>query len=110
MHIMLNSLPMNKTFEQTIYHKWTNSFGQPTETAYQTGTTIVPESKYEDKKVIILEYIGIRTFAQIDPFYFQTLNNLIQTLPPETSMNGAHIQTAWDEKDIQTHDHGITYY
>jgi GNAT superfamily N-acetyltransferase len=101
---------MNKTFEQTIYHKWTNSFGSSTETAYQTGTTIVPASKYEDKKVIVLEYIGRHTFAQIDPFYFQELNNLIQTLPPETSMNGSHIQTVWDEKTIQSHHHGVSYY
>lgn len=101
---------MNKTFEQTIYHKWTNSFGSSTETAYRTGTTIVPESKYEDKKVIVLEYIGSHTFAQIDPFYFQTLNQLLQTLPSETSMNGIHIQSLWDEKNIQSHDHGLTYY
>lgn len=101
---------MNKTFEQTIYHKWTNSFGCSTETAYQTGTTIVPESKYEGKKVIVLEYIGRHTFTQIDPFYFQTLKQLIQSLPQGTSMNGIHIQTAWDEKNIQSHDHGLTYY
>jgi predicted GNAT family acetyltransferase len=101
---------MNKTFEQIIYHKWTNSFGCPTETAYQAGTTIVPESKYEGKKVIVLEHIGRHTFAQIDPFYFQTLNQLVQTLPPQTSMNGTHIQTTWDEQTIQSHDHGLTYY
>jgi GNAT superfamily N-acetyltransferase len=101
---------MNKTFEQTIYHKWTNSFGCSTEIAYRNGTTIVPESKYEDKKVIVLEHIGKHTFAQIDPFYFQTLNNFLQTLPAETSINGTHIQTVWDEKAIQSHDHGLTYY
>jgi GNAT superfamily N-acetyltransferase len=101
---------MNKTFEQTIYHKWTNSFGCTSETAYQSGTTIVPESKYEDKKVIVLEYIGRHTFAQIDPFYFQTLKQLLQTLPQGASMDGSHIQKAWDEKSFQSHDHGLTYY
>jgi len=100
---------MNKTFEQTIYHKWTNSFGRSTETAHQSGTTIVPESNYEGKKVIVLEYIGSHTFAQIDPFYFQALNQLVQSLPPGTSMNGTHIQGAWEESAIQ-HGHGITYY
>jgi predicted GNAT family acetyltransferase len=101
---------MNKTFEQTIYHKWTNSFGCPAETAHQSGTTIVPESNYEGKKVIVLEFIGSHTFAQIDPFYFQVLNQLVQTLPQGTSINGTHIQAAWDEKTIESHGHGITYY
>jgi GNAT superfamily N-acetyltransferase len=101
---------MNKTFEQIIYHKWTNSFGCPTETAYETGTTIVPESKYEDKKVIVLEYIGRHTFAQIDPFYFQVLNNLLQNLPQGTAMDGSHIQAAWDHKVFESHEHGLTYY
>jgi GNAT superfamily N-acetyltransferase len=101
---------MNKTFEQTIYHKWTNFFGCPAETAYQSGTTIVPESNYEDKKVIVLEYIGSHTFAQIDPFYFQTLKQLVHSLSQGISMNGSHIQKAWDKKSIQSHDHGLTYY
>ena len=99
-----------KTFEQTIYHKWTNSFGRTTETAYQSGTTIVPESKYEDKKVIVLEYIGKHTFAQIDPFYFQGLNNLVKSLPEGTSISGIHIQDVWNKDSIQTHSHGKTYY
>jgi hypothetical protein len=101
---------MNKTFEQTIYHKWTNSFGSDSGTASHSGTTIVPESKYEGKKVIVLEYIGRHTFVQIDPFYFQTLNQLVQNLPPATSMDGSHIQKAWSKETIQSHDHGITYY
>ncbi len=101
---------MNKTFEQTIHHKWTNSFGSPTERAYQSGTTLVPESSYEGKKVIVLEFIGSHTFAQIDPFYFQALNQLVQTLPGGTSLNGTHIQEAWGEKEIQSHGRGITYY
>src|SRR5690242_8495753 len=101
---------MNKTFEQTIYHKWTNSFGCSTETAHQSGTTIIPEAKYEDKRVIVLEYIGRHTFAQIDPFYFQTLNSLLQTLPEGTSLNGTHVQQAWGENAFQTHDQGLTYY
>ncbi len=101
---------MNKTFEQTIYHKWTNSFGCPAETAHQSGTTIVPESKYEDKKVVVLEYIGSHTFAQIDPFYFQTLRQIVQSLPQATSMDGSHIQKAWGENSIQSHDRGQTYY
>src|SRR5690349_20497080 len=98
---------MKKTFEQTIYHKWTNSFSTSTETAFQTGTTIVPESKYEGRKAIILQYIGRHTLAQIDPFYFQPLNTLVQSLPQGTSMDGAHIQSTWDEHDIASHDSGL---
>lgn len=101
---------MKKTFEQTIYHKWTNSFGCPTETAYQNGTTIVPASKFEDKKIIVLEYIGEHTFAEIDPFYFQILNNLVKSLPAGTSISGGHIQEAWNKESIQSHTHGKTYY
>lgn len=99
-----------KTFEQTIYHKWTNSFGRPTETASQNGTTLVPESKYEGKKVIVLEYIGKHTFAQLDPFYFQVLNNLVKSLPAGTSISGTHIQDVWSKESIRSHNHGKTYY
>ncbi len=101
---------MNKTFEQTIYHKWTNSFGCSTETAYQKGTTLIPASKFEGKKVIVLEHIGKHTFAQIDPFYFQTLNNLVKSLPNGTSINGSHILDVWNEQTIKTHSSGKTYY
>jgi GNAT superfamily N-acetyltransferase len=101
---------ITKTFEQTIYHKWTNSLGCPAETAYQNGTTIVPESKYEDKKIIVLQEIGQHVFAQIDPFYYQDLNNLVKDLPEGTSISGVHIQEAWGTDSIKTHSFGKTYY
>jgi GNAT superfamily N-acetyltransferase len=101
---------ITKTFEQTIYHKWTNSFGCPAETAYQSGTTIIPESKYEDKKIIILQEIGPHVFAQIDPFYYQDLHSLLKDLPYGTSISGVHIQAVWGKDSIKTQSLGKTYY
>jgi hypothetical protein len=99
-----------KTFEQTIYKNWADYFHCPVETIHYPGTTLFPESKYEGKKVIVLEYIGDHTFAQIDPFYFQALNNLIKSLPAATSLRSHHIQGAWKDNEIESQNTGFSYY
>jgi predicted GNAT family acetyltransferase len=99
-----------KTFERTIYKNWADYFHCPLETIHQPGTTLFPESKYGGKKVIVLEYIGKHTFAQIDPFYFQTLNQLVKSLPAATSLHGEHIQKAWGGHEIETQNIGLSYY
>src|SRR5688500_4550649 len=97
----------SKTFEQTIYKNWADYFHCPPETVHQPGTTLFPESKYEGKKVIVLEYIGEHTFAQIDPFYFQALKSLIKDA---TSLHGHHIQEAWQDNEIESRNIGFSYY
>lgn len=99
-----------KTFDEVIYKNRADYFHCPLETIHQFGTTLFPESKYEDKKLIVLEYIGKHTFAQIDPFYFQVLNNLVKDLPAETSLRGEHIQKTWEDNEIESQSIGLSYY
>lgn len=102
---------MNKnTFEQLIYKNWTGYFGCPLDVAQLHGTTLLPESKYEGDKVIALWYIGKHTFVQLDPTYYERLEQLVQKLPTDRSLTGEHIESAWGKDAIQMQDVGLTYY
>jgi len=99
-----------QTFDNTIYQNWTYHFGYPIETAQQTGTTLLPESKYEGDKIIALWYIGKHTFVQLDPAFHSQLDELVKNLPANTSLTGEHIQKAWDDGAILSRDIGLNYY
>ena len=99
-----------KTFESTILENWTKHFGCPTESADQTGTTLLPESKYEGEKIIALWHIGKHAFVQLDPGVFPRLDELVKSLPENTSLLGEHVQTAWGDEAISSRDTGLTYY
>lgn len=97
-------------FEQTIYQNWTKYFGCPSEIADQIGTTLLPESKYDGDKIIALWYIGKHTFVQLDPQYFERLDQLVKELPGNTSLTGQHILAAWGKEEILSQDFGLVYY
>ncbi len=97
-------------FENIIYTNWTGHFGCPVETAQQSGTTLLPESKYAGDKVIALWHIGKHTFAQLDPACYSQLKNLIEDLPANTSLTGDLIQTKWGSEQILSRDSGLAYY
>ena len=98
------------TFENIIYQNWTSYFGCSVETAQQNETTLLPESKYDGDKIIVLWYIGKHTFAQFDPVYYSRLNMLVKKLPANASLTGGQIQEAWGEENIISLDIGLTYY
>ena len=98
------------TFENIIYQNWTSYFGCPVETAQQTGTTLLPESKYAGDKVIALWYIGKHAFVQLDPTYFSPLDKLVKKLPANTFLTGEQIQKTWGDEEILACDIGLTYY
>lgn len=97
-------------FENIIYKNWTSYFGCPVETAQQNGTTLLPESKYDDDKIIALWYIGKHTFAQLDPAYHSQLDALVKKLPTHTSLTGDLIQKVWGDEAILSRDIGLSYY
>jgi RimJ/RimL family protein N-acetyltransferase len=99
-----------KTFENTIYQNWTGYFGCPVDTAQQSGTTLLPESKYDGDKIIALWHIGKHTFVQLDPAYFPKLEKLVKELPTNTSLSGNHIEAAWGKDAVSARDAGFTYY
>ena len=98
------------SFENLIYKNWTGHFGCPLETVHGSGTTLLPESKYNGDKLIVLWHIGNHTFAQFDPAYTSQLDRLIQTVPGKTALSGDLIREAWGADLIQTCDRGLTYY
>ncbi len=98
------------TFENIIYQNWTGYFGCPVETAQQSGTTLIPESKYDGDKIIALWYIGKHTFVQLDPAYFPQLEKLVKELPVNTSLAGNHIEAAWSKDAISSRDAGLLHY
>lgn len=98
------------TFENTIYRNWTGYFGCPMEIAQQSGTTLLPESKYDGDKVIALWHIGKHAFAQLDPAYYSQLKKLTEELPANTSLTGDLIQTCWGSERILSRDIGLAYY
>jgi len=98
------------TFENSIYKNWTGHFGCPMEIAQESGSTLLPESKYDGDKVIALWHIGKHTFAQLDPACYSPLKKLIEDLPENTSLTGDLIETAWGSEKILSRDIGLTYY
>ncbi len=98
------------TFENIVYSNWTGHFGCPVETAQQSGTTLLPETKYAGDKVIALWHIGKHTFVQLDPACHSQLKKLIEDLPANTSLTGDLIQTKWGSEQILSRDIGLTYY
>ena len=98
------------TFENIIYQNWTGYFGCPVETAQRSGTTLLPESKYEGEKVIAPWYIGKHTFVQLDPAYFPQLEKLVKELPAGTSLTGAQIEAAWGKDALLSRDDEVLNY
>lgn len=98
------------TFENTIYRNWTGHFGCSMEITQQSGTTLLPESKYDGDKVIALWHIGKHTFAQLDPACYSHLKKIIEDLPANTTLTGDLIQAAWGSEEILSRDIGLTYY
>lgn len=99
-----------KTFEHTIRQNWTSHFGYPVETAQKTGVTLLPESKYDGDKIIVLWHIEKHTFIQFDPVYFSLLDQLVKNLPANTSLTGGKIQEIWGNESILSSDVGLLYY
>jgi len=108
-HVTLPNMDIT-AFDNTIYDHWSGYFGCKPETVRQHGTTLLPERKYEGDRVVALWYIGLHTFVQIDPACFEQLDSLVKTLPPQTALQGEHIQSAFEEGTILTHDSGLTCY
>lgn len=99
-----------KTFEHTIYQNWMGYFGCPVETAQRSGTTLLPESKYDGDKVIALWYIGKHTLVQLDPAYFPQLEKLVKELPANISLSGEQIEAAWGKDALLTReDEALNY-
>jgi len=102
---------MNRqSFERTVIENWTNHFGCPSETANISGTTLLPENKYEGDKIIAFWHIGKHTFVQLDPGILPRLDELVKSLPANTPLLGEHVQTAWGDEAILSRDVGLTYY
>lgn len=99
-----------KTFENIIYQNWTGYFGCPVKTAKQSGTTLLPESKYDGDKIIALWYIGMHTFVQLDPAYYPRLDQLVKGLPAGTSLTGEQIEAAWGKDALVSRDDELAYY
>ncbi len=98
------------TFENTIYQNWTSYFGVPLETVHRSGTTLLPENKYDGERIIALWHIGKHTFAQLDPAYHLQLKDLIKKLPAGTSLSGDQIQEGLGHDAVLARDIGLTYY
>lgn len=102
---------MNKdTFDKIIYANWAGYFGCPTNTVEITGTTLLPESKYDGDRIVALWYIGKHTFIQFDPAYTTRLNSLVHALPAHTSLTGEHILSALREDTILSQEDGLVHY
>ncbi len=97
-------------YENTIYQNWTSHFGRSVETVKQNGTTLLPESKYDGDKIIVLWNIGKHTFVEFDPAYFFRLDTMLKKLPANISITGEHIQEAWKDETILARDIGLTYF
>ncbi|MBK8821213.1 MAG: hypothetical protein IPN58_01045 [Anaerolineales bacterium] len=64
-----------KTFEHTIRQNWTSHFGYPVETAQKTGVTLLPESKYDGDKIIVLWHIENTPLYNLTPSISRSLIN-----------------------------------
>ncbi len=97
-------------FEEFIYKHWTDYFGCPAETARQSGITLLPESKYDGDKVIVIWHIGEHSFVQFDPALSARLDQLKKELPLNTHLSGENILGSWGEESILSMDTGLVYY
>ena len=98
------------TFEKAVYKNWTDYFECPLETANTPGTTLRPESKLDESKLLDISYIGKHTFVRLDPAYHTQLDQLVNKLPFNTSLTGEHIQAAWEKDAVLSRDFGAMYY
>ena len=98
------------TFERLIHENWATYFGCSVDITEHSGTTLLPESKYDGDKIIALWHIGKHTFVQLDPAFFHKLDTLVKELPAHTSLTGEQIENAWGKDSITSRDIGLTYY
>jgi hypothetical protein len=99
-----------KAFEQTIYKNWTDSFGCPLASAWQSGTTLSSGEKLKEVKVVALAYIGKHTFVEYDAAIEEEIKLVINNLPANKSLSGDDFQRLWGSTRIKARDMVHVHY
>ena len=97
-------------FEEIILNNWASRFQCPVSTLKQSGTTLLPDEKYAQQKMIILWHIDQHTFAVYDPSYTELLNDILARLPVNIALSGDHLQQMLVASSIASHDIGLLHY